>query len=161
MIWVAAAYAAYNLYSAEQGAAQMEEAARKKREQDERNARLIEEDAYNVEIYGESEIAAYDPQVSNVLAQQRLAMATADVDLSYGTAAEIQGETKLTGQLNKFTIRREAAQKAKGLRQEAQQVRQGAANRQTEANANANAVRNQSYAQAAETGLQLYSRYGK
>lgn len=159
-MYLAAAYMAYSIYSSSQDAEATEEAAKRQRLIDEQNAQYLEQDAFNAEAFGQTEAAAYDPTITGTIAQQRTNLAAADVDLSFGVAASIQNETRLNGQLNQLDMRRQAYEKAQGLRKQAKGVRMGSEYRGMEADAKAGAQRRAGYGQAAQIGMQTYSRYG-
>lgn len=89
------------------------------------NARSLEEDAYQVEKYGESEIAAYQPTIMQTVADQRSALAAQGVDVNSASAMSIQNETRLTGFLNTIQMQREARAKALGIKRQARNVRMG------------------------------------
>ncbi len=123
------------------------------------NAQFAEDDAYDAEIAGYTEVARYATQVSGVLGEQRTAMAAANVDVNFGTAAEIQGETKLTGFLNTLDLQQRAREKAYGFKREARNIRLGSSMRQTQASLEASGAQSRGVISAAGTSLSGWERH--
>jgi len=152
-----AALAAYQAFSGMKQAEQIRNAADNQRHLNEINAKFIEYDAFEAEKFGESEVAAYDPQIDAVLGQQRASMAAAGIDLSFGTAADIQEETKTVGFLNKIAIANQARSKAQGLRREARNVRMSSKVMVDQAEVSSNATRESALVNAGITGFRAYT----
>lgn len=79
-------------------------------------------DAYNAENDGANQALRYDTTISQTIGDQRTSMAAANIDVNFGTAAEIQEESKFTGFLNKIDILNQAQNKALGLRQQGRMI---------------------------------------
>lgn len=95
----------------------------------EMNAQYAEQDAWNAEVDGFGQVARYEHQIDDVLADQKATYAAKNVDINFGTAKEVQKETKLTGFLNTLDIKNQAHEKAMGYTREARNIRlQGAMN---------------------------------
>lgn len=124
----------------------------------EMNAKYAEIDAYEAEKFGESEVARYQKVIDSTIADQRLAYASQGVDVNYGTAAEVQEETQLTGFLNKLEIMKAAHSKAKGLRNEAANYRVGGFMNRVQSDMNAYGARASGIMNAANVGLSAYAR---
>lgn len=124
----------------------------------EMNAKYAEIDAYNAEIMGETEIAAYQVQIDQTVGEQRAGYAAQDVDVNFGTAKEVQEETKLVGFLNQIQMRRDARAKAMGLRREAGNIRLGSAMQAGQSEMTGRSAMMSGVLQAGSTGLSYYSR---
>lgn len=159
-MWAAVAIAAYQLYQNEQGANDQEAALAAKRAQAKRNAKYMMEDAWAVEGFGQAQEAFYDPTATQTLAQQTAIFAANDVDSSFGTAADIQADTKVVSMLTKIQMRKDANQRATGLRRDAADVLRGADIDYRQGMGVVDAKRNAGYADAVTSGMQTYSRYG-
>ena len=152
------ALAAYQAWAGAQAAEMNERNGKIQRDVNELEAKYIDMDAFNAEAYGYSEVAAYDPTVSKTIADQRTELAAHDVDLTYGTAAAIQEETRQIGEFNKMEIESQAHAKSLGLKQQARNVRLNGSLGQI-ANQNQSAsMQAQGFANAAQTGIRAYSR---
>lgn len=136
----AAALAAFQLVSSIQQAEAIRGQARLQKEIAEFNAQFAELDAYRTEQYGETEVARYQNEIDATVGNQRVAYAASGVDVTSGTAAAIQAETKLTGFLNQLDIRTQAQSKALGYKREAMNIRLQGITGQSQASLNANAV---------------------
>lgn len=106
---------------------QQAEAQRSQSEFDERianlNAKFKEYDAWEAEKYGYTQAARYQAVIDKTIGSQRVAYASQGVDVSYGTAAEVQRESKVTGFLNTLDILNEGRARALGLKREASNLR--------------------------------------
>lgn len=122
------------------------------------NAQYTVYDAFLVEQYGESEIANYSKNVDQTVAAQRAGFAAQGVDNNFGTAKQIQDETKLTGFLNQMEMRKQARSKALGLKREARSILMQGAFNQGSAQIQARGAMAQGLLGAAHTGISLYSR---
>lgn len=161
MAWQAyAAMAGFQIASGLHQAETIRMNARIQDQINEMNARYAELDAYNVEIAGESEIAAYQPMISQTIGEQRVNMAAQDIDVTFGTAADIQEETRLTGYMNTLKMRQAARAKAMGLKMEASNMRLGGQMSRLQSETAARGAIASGIISAAGTGLNAYSRYG-
>lgn len=134
------ALAAFQLASSIQQAEAIRSQARLQKEIAEFNAQFAELDAYRTEQYGETEAARYQSEIDKTVGEQRVAYAASGVDVTSGTAAAIQAETKLTGFLNQLDIRTQAQSKALGYKREAMNIRLKGIMGQSQASLNANAI---------------------
>ncbi len=89
----------------------------------EMNAEFADIDAYEALKSGLTEEARYAGVIDHTIGSQRAAFAANDVDANYGTAKEIQADTKLTGYLNLLDIRNHAHDVANGFKREASSYR--------------------------------------
>ncbi len=147
-----AATAAFQLASGFQQGEMIREQAALKQRVDQMNIDATELDAFHAEQFGQTEAARYQNVVDATLSGQRTAFAAQNVDASYGTAGELQAETKLTGFLNMLDIRRQATEKAAGLRSEARNMRLGSSMGRFQAEINAGSAQAQGVISAAQTG---------
>lgn len=153
------ALAAFQAMSGAQQAAGIQQQAEFKQRIDDQNAALADVDAYETEKFGLSESARYANVVDSTVSQQRVGYASEGVDVNFGTAADIQAETKLTGFLNQLEIQRQAREKAAGYRREAINLRLGAGAVGMQGAINAGAAQTAGITSAASTGISGYEHY--
>ena len=105
------------------GALQMgglaKEQAALKREIAELNARAAERDAFEAVRIGLGKKANYMACAEDVVQKQNVIFAYADVDTSFGTARQLQEETRLIGRLNAADISNAAYAQALGYKRQA------------------------------------------
>ncbi len=123
------------------------------------NAKYAEIDAWEAEKYGYSETARYQTVVDQTVGEQRAALAASNVDVGFGTAQEIQQETKLTGFLNQLDIQRQARAKAMGLKIEASNYRLQGAFQGLQGESQAAAARNAGIMNGLRTAVSGYGEY--
>jgi len=85
------------------------------------NAQFAELDAYDAEIEGYSQTARYQAVIDKTLGEQRAVLAAADVDLSYGSVASIEQDTRFIADINKMEIHKQAQERALGFKSQARQ----------------------------------------
>lgn len=122
------------------------------------NAKYAEYDAYEAEKFGFEESARYEGQVQQTTSSQRAAMAAEDVDVNYGTAAELAEETKLNGFLNVIDIQAQARARALGIKREANSIRLNSSMKSLQAQNNASAAQMSGFVGAATTAGNYVSR---
>ena len=83
------------------------------------NQEYAEMDAYEAMKQGISEEARYSGTIQSVLSSQNAAFAAKDIDRTFGTASEIQAETKLVGFLNQLKIKNNTSAKVLGYKRQA------------------------------------------
>lgn len=104
------------------------------------NSANAEHDAYEAVREGYSKAATYNGKVDQVLDTQNNNYAYADVDTSFGTAQQVQAQSKLNGRLNAMDITNAAYSKAIGFNRQALDyqlsgvMKQAAVNGQADAN---------------------------
>ncbi len=152
------ALAAFQLASSLNQAEAIRSQARLTKEIAEFNAQFAELDAFRTEQYGEAEVARYQSEIDKTVGEQRVAYAASGVDVTSGTAAAIQAETKLTGFLNQLDIRSQAQAKALGYKREALGIRLRAITGESQASLNANATEVAGGISALQTGISGYRR---
>jgi hypothetical protein len=87
------------------------------------NAEDLEQSAWEAEKFGYTQVARYQSTVDEVISKQRVRFAAEGVDITFGTAAEIQEESRMTATLNALDIQKAARERAQNLRTEAANVR--------------------------------------
>lgn len=122
------------------------------------NAEYADIDAYEAEKFGEAEAEAYEGKIEDVVGDQRVALASADIDVNFGTAAELQAETRVTGFLNAADIAAQGRARALGLRREAGNIRLGGTMQGIQTGLQAASTRN---AAVINAGTTLASGYSK
>lgn len=124
----------------------------------EMNAKWAEVDAWHAEQQGEEQVARAKTDEIQTIGAQRTALAAADVDVNFGTAAQIQEETKLTGFLNEIDMRNAARAKALGFKREARGTILQDQMQQSQNAMNARAAVTSGLLSAAQTGITGYTR---
>lgn len=114
-----------SIWSGFQQARLIEQQARIQHDISEFNAEQKEIEAFQTLQWGYEQGAQYQQVIDNMISDQRVAYASQDVDVSFGTAKAIQEETAQIGELNVMDIHRQAADRAKGIRAEARNIRMG------------------------------------
>ncbi len=116
------------------------------------NAKYAEMDANEAEVFGDTQAARYQSTIDSTLGAQKTAYASQNVDIGFGTAADVQKETSLTGALNIIDIKNQAHMKALGLRKEARNIRQSSSMSRSQSEINANATLTSGILNASATG---------
>lgn len=159
-MWQAyAGLAAYQVASGLQQAQIVRRNAELNKQVNDLNAEYAEIDAHNAELEGYSEQARYQSVIDATLGSQRVAFAAQEVDVSFGTAKEIQEETKLTGFLNLLDIKKQAQAKARGYMIQARNFRLASYTQSAQAALEAGAIQSSSFLRAGESGLKSYGEY--
>jgi len=159
-VWIAyAALAGYQLISGAQQAEATREHAKLTKDINDLNADYVEQDAFQAEADGATEEARYQSQIDEVIGDQKVALASQNVDINFGTAKELQTETRITGFLNQLDIRNQAAAKARGLKTQARNIRLQGSQIEAQGNMNANAIQSASMLNAASSSISGYSNY--
>lgn len=158
MSYAAAGIAAYQIWSGLQQAESIRESAKLTKEISEMNAKYAEIDAYEAEKSGYGDTARYQTTIDNTIADQRTGYAAQNVDVNFGTAAEVQADTKLTGFLNQLDIQKQARAKALGYKREARQIRLQGSMGNIQARSNASATVTTGLIHGANTALSGYDR---
>ena len=127
MPYVLAAMTAFDLAGNYFAAENIKETAALNKDIADMNAEFAELDAYDAELDGVSEEARYQVMVDQTLADQRLAFAVQDIDVSFGTAADQVSEARFMSELNKMEIEKHAQDVAAGFETQARQFRMGGA----------------------------------
>jgi len=136
----------------------MKETARLNQDIAEMNAEFAELDAYDAELEGVSEVARYQSVIDATLSEQQASLTAADVDVTFGSAAEIQKETKFLGELNKMEIEKRAQEQSLGYQQQARQYSLSGYLQASRAKVQAKQTQIQGLTQAANTGITGYRR---
>jgi hypothetical protein len=122
------------------------------------NAQYAELDAYNAETLGYTKQARYQSVIDATLGAQKTAYAAQNVDVGFGTAKEVQAESKLNGFLNQLDIKNQANEAARGYMNQARNIRLGSQAAVAQAGVNAAATQGAAVLGAFNTGLTGYSR---
>lgn len=103
--------------------------------------------------------AEYDSQVQAVVSKQRQTYAAEGVDVSYGTASQVQSQSTLTGQINALQILKQGRQAANGLQMQAINYGLSGDQAKTQGDLNAGAQEDAGLMQGLSTGLSGYAKY--
>lgn len=161
MAWVTVGVAIYSVYASNNQANAMHDAGVAQRRIADMNAKYAELDAYNAIQDGYTESNRYQENIDKTVGVQKTTLASQNVDVTFGTAADIQTDTKLTGYLNQLDILNQANSKALGLRHQSANYQASGRAAQDQAEMNANATRNAGLISAVATGYSGYQRtYG-
>lgn len=156
----AAAYAATGVYQIVSGIQQGEivrENAALTRDIANQNADLAEIDAYNAEISGFTQEARYQNVIDATLGAQKVALASQNIDINFGSAKEIQADSKLAGFLNKVDLRNQAHEAALGYKNQARSFRLAGVQADAQGSLNASSARNTALLSAASTATGYFS----
>ncbi|MFM6930406.1 MAG: hypothetical protein ACKOX6_18225 [Bdellovibrio sp.] len=153
-----AGLAAYQIVSGFQQAELVRENAKLSREIGEMNAEAAELDAYNAEKDGMTQENRYQSVIDQTIGAQNVIFAANDVDANFGTAAELQAESKLTGALNQMDIRARAQAEALGYKNQAKNIRLQSYMNSLQSDVQATSIQNASIINAASTGLSGYEK---
>lgn len=122
------------------------------------NAKFQELDAYDAEKAGIAKSARYSTVIDSTVAKQRTVLASEHVDVGYGTAADVQADSKITGMLNVLEIQRQGREVAHGFQMQAINTRLGSQMSTLQANMDASAAQNRGFTSALATGISGYDR---
>lgn len=157
--YVYAAQAAFEIMSGLQQAELMRESGRLAQDIANMNAQFAEIDAYEAEKFGQTEAARYQTQIDSTVSDQRTIMGAQGVDLTSGTAAAIQQETKLTGFLNTLDIQAQARARALGIKRQASNIRLGGSQAMAQSELNASATTRGAIIGGARSAISGYERF--
>lgn len=121
--YVLPAFAAFEIVAGAQQAETIRENAQLQKRVSDLNAGFADLDAYNAEQAGYTKSARYQEIIDKTVGAQRTAEAANNVDVNFGTAAQLQQETKLTGFLNQLDIKQQASMQALGYKNQAANIR--------------------------------------
>jgi hypothetical protein len=152
------ALAAIQGFSSYKQAEATEGAARLQKELDNIDAGYIDYDAHEAEVFGVTEGVRHQTYINKTLSEQQSVFAAQGVDVSYGTAKEIQDETRLVGTLNVIDMRASGIMKSIGLKRKAQAMRSGANMQYEQTTMNAKARENAGYIEAGSTAFRGYTQ---
>lgn len=160
MAWQYVALAGLQLLSGVQQANNIQRQAELQKKLDEFNIEQAQLDAFNAEADGYTQSARYENVINAIESSQRAAYYAADVDPNFGTAADIQADTKVTGELNLLDIQSQAHQRALGYKKQANSIRGQSGLNQIGASLQASTARNTAILGAANTAITGYERNG-
>jgi predicted polyphosphate/ATP-dependent NAD kinase len=156
--YAAAAEGGISIVSGLQQAGLVREQARLTSMLSQMNEQYADLEAFDTEGYTEAVAARTETQGQQTVGSQRVAMAAENVDVNFGTAKEIQNESKLNTFLNVIDIRQQGRARALGIKREARNatiqsmINGGAAGLQ------ASATQTAGFLNAAATGANYYMR---
>jgi len=155
-------FLAFNdILNAESQATNINFQSRLNREMSAMNTEFALHDAWEAERYGFTESARYQATIDETVSEQRTAMAAQGVDITSGTALQLQQQSKLVGFLNTLSIQQEARNKAKGLKMQALGMKLNSIFNTLESSMLANNTRTAGYLSAINNGITGYAEYKK
>ena len=134
----------------------MRETAKLNQKIAEMNAEFAEIDAFKALQGGQSQKARYQSVVDQTMSTQTANIAASDVDLTYGSIASVQKETRFTAELNKMELDKKAQEAAYGYKAQARDYRVSGATARSVADANAGQALASGIAGAASTYASSY-----
>ena len=138
--WTAVASAAASIGSASKQAETVRKGAELAKNVSDTNSEFAELDAFQAEQLGYSKQARYEGVINQVEGEQKTMLAAADIDGNFGTAAQLQAETKLNGFLNALDIKNQGFDAANGYKTEARNLRLAGIMGMAQAGVNASAI---------------------
>jgi len=154
------AMAGLQLLSGVQQANNIQRQAELQKKLDQFNIEQAEIDSFNAEADGYTQMARYENVINAIESTQRNTYYAADVDPNFGTAADLQTDTKLTGQLNLLDIQSQAHQRALGYKKQANNMRGQSGMNQIGADLQSSTARNTAILGAANTMITGIERNG-
>ena len=152
--------AALNLVGGYFASENIKESARLNQDISEMNAQFAELDAYDAEIEGFTQEARYQSVIDTTLSDQRLVAAATDVDVGFGSTADLARETAFIGELNKMEIEKQAHEQAAGFKTQAKQFRLQGFMQNLEAQTKASAALFGGVTSALGIGLDAVGKFG-
>lgn len=122
------------------------------------NAKFSELDAFNAVRDGQSKAARFATTEADVIGKQRTQMAAQHVDVNYGTAVDVQSDSKLTSMLNVLELQKQGRAQAMGLKMQAINTRLGSQMSELQSQMDASAAENHGFTSALSTGISGYER---
>jgi hypothetical protein len=154
------AMAGLQLLSGVQQANNIQKQAELSKELDEFNREQSLLDAFNAERDGYTQMARYGSTINAIESTQRNIYYANDVNPGFGTAADIQADTKNVGQLNLLDIQSQAHQRALGYKKQALGIKTQSGMNQIGASLQSTSARNTAILGAANTMITGYERNG-
>ncbi len=124
----------------------------------EMNAQFAELDAYDAEVEGYTQSAKYQTVIDKTLGEQQAILTAADVDVNYGSVAEIRKESEFIAELNLMEIEKQSQERALGYTRQSRDYRFSSSLRGARAESKAAQVLTQGALQAISTGVTGYER---
>lgn len=157
-MWVYAILAAAQMVNGFQQAEMIKKNAEINQSVAEMNAEFSDLDAYKANNAGLSEAARYQTVVDSTLAAQKTAMAAQHVDINYGTATDIESDSKITGMINVLEIQRQGREKALGYNVQGINTRLGGVMGKLQGQLDASSAQSRGILNAVSTGISGYDR---
>lgn len=157
-MWAYLALAAAQLAGGYQQADLIKKSADVQASVNDMNAKYDELNAFRANAAGQSEAARYADIENATLGGQRTALAGANVDVGYGTAKDIQTDTKVTALVNTLELQKQGRDKAMGYNVQAINTRLGGQMAQLQGQMDAGAAQNRGLMSAASTAVSGYER---
>lgn len=158
MAWVVAGTAAFGIIAGGQQADNVRANAQITQQVAELNAKYADLDAYNASQAGITRADRYQQVIDATVGEQKTTMASKNVDVNFGTAAEVQAESKLTGFLNQLDIKTQANNVARGFSVQAMNYRLNGATGAAQAASTAEGIQSSSLLNGAGTLVSGYTK---
>lgn len=153
------ALAAFQVMAGYDQAGAIRQQAQFKQQVDNLNAGYADLDAYNAKTLGYTQSSRYENVIDSTVGAQRTGYAQQNQDVNFGTAQNVQAETRLTGMLNIMDIQRQARERALGFTREASNLRLGGSAAVAQGALDSAAAQTQGLIGAVRTGVAGYDRY--
>lgn len=161
MWWLLLAEGGLQLWSGFEQAELIREQTELQQNMNELNAQFAEYDAWEAEKFGYEQGARYRAVVDAAIGEQRVGYAAQGVDVNYGTAAEVQEDSRINGYLNALDVQRAARYRAYGLGVQASNLRLQGRMIGIEGNLGAFGARTRGITGAVGSGAQAYAFYNR
>ncbi len=119
----AIAAAAIQLGSGYQQAQLIRQNAEVRKQIDGLNIAAANQDSFNARAFGDTEAARYQSTIDATVGKERADLSGQGVDVNYGSAAEVQADSRIDGMLSQLDIQQKAYQRAQGYIKEANNTR--------------------------------------
>lgn len=158
MAWGYLALAGVQLVNGYNQAENIRESGRLQQSIAEMNAGFQELDAWNAMADGYTRAARYDAVAEQTLANQSVAYAAQNVDINYGSAAQVRRDSKIAATSNVLQLRRSGAAQALGLKLSAISTRMQGSSAYAQASSNAAATVSEGILKAGQSVTGYFDR---
>jgi hypothetical protein len=124
------------------------------------NAKYAQVDAYNALETGYGNANKYETGVDSAIGTERATYASENVDVKYGTAANVESDNNIAKVQNVLQLQRQAQNQAAGFQAQAINLHLGGQMTQLQGNLNASSAESQGIMSAITTGIAGYA-YGQ
>lgn len=157
-MWAYAALAGAQLLGGYQQADNIRQSAAVQKSISDMNDRFIDLDSFNATKSGYTKAAKQTSAIDDVVGRQRVAFAGSNVDVNYGSAAAVQGDSKIAGMLNILELQRQGQEQARGYQVQKINNDLGSEMKTLQANMDASSVIDRGFTSALSTGISGYTR---
>jgi hypothetical protein len=161
MSWVAVGVGAFQVGSSLQQASLIQGNAALNQQEANLNAKYADLDAYNATTMGYTEVSRYADVVDKTIGAQREELAGEGENVDFGTAGQVQADTKVLSVMNTIDIQNQARAKALGFEQQSRNSILQGSMQALQGGIAAQGAITQGIASGLKTGLSGYSNSNK